>query len=558
MQTEIKNAINSALAEMGISAVDFVVDHPTDKNTDADYFSNVALVVAKDASKAPREVAEQLLAALNEKIDLVAKIEVAGPGFLNFYLKRDFFAAKVQEIKEANEQWGRNSSLAGKRMMVEYTQPNPFKVFHIGHLMSNAIGESISRIVEANGAEVFRANYQGDVGLHIGKSLYGLKELGYDPTDISKVGEAYVYGNKKYEEDESAKAEIIALTKAVYAEDPAIMDMYTNGREVSLKHFDEIYERVGSHFDRLFFESETWKKGKEVVESHIGDIFEESEGAVIYRGEQDGLHTRVFINSEGVTTYEAKDVGLAFLKKDTWEFDESITITAVEQDQYFKVVFTVIEKIDSWFKGRLSNIAHGMMTLPDGKMSSRKGNVITGESMLNDAYDAARKKMEETDKLDNKDEVADMVGVAALKFLILRQSLRKNTIYDLDRALSFEGDSGPYLQYTHARISSVLEKAAEADVHPGVEVLPPQPYALEKIVYRFPEVVANACAEREPHHIVTFLSELAGEFNTFYAHEKIADSDDVHAAYKAAVAEAVKITLKNGLFLLGIKAPERM
>ena len=491
------------------------------------------------------------------KIQKVEKIEVAGPGFLNFKMDRDFFSEKIMVALKAGDEWGKNKSLAGKRIMVEYTQPNPLKVFHIGHLMSNAIGESISRIVEFNGAEVFRANYQGDVGLHIGKALYGLQALNYDGTDISKVGEAYTFGNTKYEEDLEAKAEIIKLTKQVYSEDPEIMDLYTAGREVSLQHFADIYKRVGSTFDRLFFESETWKKGKEVVEEYNGRVFEESDGAIIYRGEQDGLHTRVFINSEGVTTYEAKDIGLAFLKRGTWEFDECIYVTAVEQDQYFKVIFSVLSKIDEWFKGRLTNIAHGMMTLPDGKMSSRKGNVITGESMLNDAREAAHERMKENNRVDNI-ETADMIGIAALKYMILHQSLNKNTVYDLEKALSFEGDSGPYLQYTYARINSVLEKAAEVDILSSTELAPQNSYKVEKLINKFPEFIKIAYEDRAPHRVMTYLMELAGEFNSFYAQEKIVDPTDEFAPYKVAVAKAVSQTLKNGLWTLGIKTPERM
>lgn len=574
MKEVIREAIEKEIKEVykRVKIVDiendftFEVDHPTDKSTEADYFSNVAMANWKKIPTAwrvklrlnkPQLLAEKLKSQLEGKIDGVTKIEVAGPGFLNFTIKRSYFTDQIAAIRTAGEMWGRNNSLAGKRIMVEYTQPNPLKVFHIGHLMSNAIGESISRIVEANGADVFRANYQGDVGLHIGKALYGMMQLGYDGTDINKVGEAYAFGSTKYEEDAEAKAEIISLTKKVYAEDPSVMDLYTTGRDVSLQAFEEIYKRVGSKFDRLFFESETWKKGKEVVEANIGTVFEESEGAVVYRGEQDGLHTRVFINSEGVTTYEAKDVGLAFLKRDTWEFDECIYVTAVEQDQYFKVVFSAIGKVDEWFKRRLSNIAHGMMVLPDGKMSSRTGKVVTGESMLNEAYEAALERMKENNRIEDS-AVADMVGVAALKFMILHQALNKNTVYDLNRALSFEGDSGPYLQYTHARICSVLKTAEGVGVTPDVSIAPESPYAIEKLVYQYPEVIELAYKERAPHHIVTYLLELAGEFNSFYVQEKIADAEDEFAPYKAAVADAVRVTLKNGLWALGIKAPEAM
>lgn len=557
MKDTLRTAITTALTNLDYPVVTFVVDYPTDKNAGADYFSNVALVLSKQVGQNPREIAEAIAQVLGD-IDLVQSVAVAGPGFLNFVVDRLFFTNNITQVLAAGAQWGSNDTLAGKRIMVEYTQPNPLKVFHIGHLMSNAIGESISRLIEISGADTFRANYQGDVGLHIGKAMYGLMQLGYDGTDITKVGEAYAYGNTQYEQGGDAKAEIIRLTKAVYAEDLAVMDLYTTAREVSLQHFADIYSRVGTRFDRLFFESETWKKGKELIEANMDTVFAQSDGAIVYRGEEDGLHTRVFINSEGVTTYEAKDVGLAFLKRDEWEFDESINVTAVEQDQYFKVVFSAITKIDPWFAGRLSNVAHGMMTLPQGKMSSRTGNVVTGESMLQEAFIAAKVKMAENAKIDD-DTVADQVGVAALKYMILHQALNKNSVYDLEQALNFEGDSGPYLQYTYARIRSVLDKATAAGVVMDTAVdVPDTSYAVERLVERFPSVIETALMERAPHHIATYLTELAGEFNSFYAQEKIADPSDEFAPYKAAIAQVVATTLKNGLWVLGIEAPERM
>lgn len=557
MQQVIKTAIENVLQELGVSDVAFVVEHPADLSH-GDYACNAAMVAAKQLGKNPRELAEEIVAKLEGKIDSVAKIEIAGPGFINFHLTRDFFKEKITQIHSAAEAWGTNDSLKGKRIMVEYTDPNPFKVFHIGHLMSNAIGESISRLIAASGADVFRANYQGDVGRHIGMALWGLRDLGYDPSDIAKLGEAYAHGHAQFDENESVKAEIIALTKAVYAKDESILEEYTKGRTASLEKFEELYRRLGTNFDHLFFESEVWEMGERIVRDNVGTIFTESDGAIVYEGEQDGLHTRVFINSEGVTTYEAKDLGLAYAKKERWEFDESITVTAVEQDQYFKVVFAALSKIDSWFRGKMKNIPHGMMQLSDGKMSSRKGKIVGGEDMLNDAKDAARLKIADNEEIEDKDELADAVGVAAIKYLVLKQSLGKNITYDLERALSFEGDSGPYLQYTHARINSVLEKAKGVGVEQSAEVAPNEPYNIEKLLYRYPEVVREAAEEQEPHKVTTFLTELAGAFNSFYATEKIADASDEFAPYKAAVAAAVGQTLKNGLYILGIKAPEKM
>lgn len=557
MQNDIRRAIFAALTELGIEPVEFVVEHPSDLSH-GDYASNVALVAAKQVGEAPRQCAQRIAAALAGNLSAVASIDIAGPGFINFRLTRDFFSEKITHALAAGDQWGRNTSLAGQRIMVEYTDPNPFKVFHIGHLMSNAIGETISRLIEASGANVFRANYQGDVGRHIGMALWGLRDLGYDAGDITKLGEAYAHGHTAFDTNETAKAEIIALTKAVYDKDESIIEAYTKGRDASLAAFAIIYERLGTQFDHLFFESEVWQKGETLVREHLGTIFEESDGAVVYKGEQDGYHTRVFINSAGVTTYEAKDLGLAYAKRERWEFDTSISVTAVEQDQYFKVVFAVLAKIDPWFAGKVTNLPHGMMQLADGKMSSRTGKVVGGEDLLNEARDTALAKIQSNDTIVNKEIIADQVGVAAIKYLVLKQSLGKNIVYDLDRALSFEGDSGPYLQYTNARINSVVEKAKNAGVEAAVAGAPEVPYRIEKILYRFPEVVLEATAEREPHKVATYLIELSGEFNAFYAREKIADPDDPYASYKLLLTQAVGQTLKNGLWVLGIKAPERM
>lgn len=557
MDNVIRTAIEDVLKELGIAEVDFVVEHPKELSH-GDYATNVAMVAAKAAGENPRQFAEQIASNLEGQIEYVDRIEIAGPGFINFFLARDFFAREIDRVNTLQDNWGRNDSLKGRRIMIEYTDPNPFKVFHIGHLMSNAIGEAVSRIIEVNGAEVFRANYQGDVGRHIGMALWGLRDLGYDASDITKLGEAYAHGHAQFDTNEEIKNEIIALTKAVYAQDQSILNEYMKGREASLNKFAEMYDRLGTNFDHYFFESEVWEKGKELVEENTGTIFTESDGAVVYEGEKDGLHTRVFINSAGITTYEAKDIGLAYAKREHWDFDESISVTAVEQDQYFKVVFAALCKIDDWFIGKMKNIPHGMMQLADGKMSSRTGKIVGGEEMLNDAKDAALEKIQENTIIENKEVVADQVGVSAIKYLVLKQSLGKNIIYDLDRALSFEGDSGPYLQYTNARINSVIEKAVVGGVSASLEKTPEQPYEIEKILYRYPEVILESAQEQEPHVIVTFLTELAGAFNTFYAKEKIADPGDEYAPYKLLLTQAVGQTLKNGLFVLGIQAPEKM
>ncbi len=557
IKDELEKKVIDVLKELGIEAGSVLIERPDEKGY-GDFSTNVAMVYAKKLGKSPRELAEEILhlVAGPPNGEFVSKVEVAGPGFINFFLKDEVFLENLKDVLWRGDEYGKNHTLEGKKIMIEYTDPNPFKPFHIGHLMTNTIGESLARILEFSGAKVYRANYQGDVGLHVAKAIWGLLKKGRDGSDIVQNGEAYVYGNKMFEENESAKREIIEINKKVYAQnDDEINKIYKKGRDVSLEHFDKLYKKLGTKFDYFFFESETWKKGKEVVEKNIGGIFEESNGAIIFDGEKYGLHKRVFINSEGITTYEAKDIGLAYTKSDVQKCDEYITITAVEQKEYFKVVFKALELLEQSFAGKFKSVTHGMMRFADGKMSSRKGNVITGESLLDDTEKTTLAKMKEGG-IENKKEVAEQVAVSAIKYTTLKQKTGKDIVYDPEQALSFEGDSGPYLQYTYARAKSILRKASHLD-HLGLsEIQNLKAGEVEKKLLEFPEVVLRAQEEYAPHHISGYLTELAREFNSYYAQNKIIGSEQEE--YHLALTQAVGQILKNGLNLLGIKAPEQM
>lgn len=543
---KIVEALTRALVALGIEA-EPVLDFPADL-AHGDYSTNVAMVGAKVAQKSPKTLAEEIVAALGT-IEGVSKVEVAGPGFINFTLTRESYASVLQNIRI---DWGKAYATAPWKVMVEYTDPNPFKAFHIGHLMSNAIGESIARLLEFSGATVTRANYQGDVGPHIARAIWGLKKLGIDPSDAARLGEAYVAGSQAYEDDPAAKEGIEALNTKVYdRSDQEVNAIYDKGRAASLAHFEQLYTTLGTKFDFYFFESETAPKGVAIVNAHL-DIFEKSEGALVYKGEQDGLHTRVFITGKGLPTYETKDLGLVELKRERWDFDTSITITAQEQAEYFKVVLAVLRKIMPDLAPKIRHITHGMMQLTGGKMSSRKGNVVTGESLIEEMRAEALTKMEGRELVD-KEVVADQVAVAAIKYSILKQGTGKNIIFDPTQSLSFEGDSGPYLQYAYVRAMAILGKTGgSGDVSHPTAAVP----VVERLLPRFPDVVLRAAQEYEPHHVTTYLTELAGAFSSWYAGEKIIGSEN--EAYKLALVTAFAQTMKNGLWLLGIQAPEKM
>jgi arginyl-tRNA synthetase len=565
MEEILKTLIGDAARNLyGINDVAFSVEHPKEINH-GDYATNIALVISKQLGKSPIEVAKEILAYLQDhKPEEVENFSIAGPGFINIQLVRSFFSKEIGNALAPI--YANNALWAGKRIMVEYTDPNPFKPFHIGHLMTNAIGESIARILDASGASVIRANYQGDVGRHVAMAIYGLmqkgKPEGMSVSEQAKyIGECYVFGNNEYEQNEEAKKEINSINKKVYERtDEEINALYDWGREVTLEAFEELYKVLGTKFDYYFFESEMASKGKALVEEYKEKkVFTESEGAIVFKAEEYNpkLHTRVFITNQGLPTYEAKEIGLTITKFEKERLDKSIVITADEQKDYMAVATEAIKQMHPEYAEKMHHITHGMMRFASGKMSSRKGNVITGESLLEDAKELAYEKMKDRE-IENREKNAELVGVAAIKYAILRQSIGGNIVYDEKQSVSFEGDSGPYLQYTATRANSVLLKAHANNIFESIAQSPDAPYEIEKILYRFPEVVLKASTELEPHHIVTYLTELASAFNSFYTIEPIADPNDEYAPYKVAITKAVHTILVKGLELIGISVPEKM
>jgi len=540
---------------------DFVLAHPKDiKNGD---YSFVSL-----------ENSEEDLERLNEnKLKEIEKIEAIGK-FINFYLSKQFFADSVKEILDKGEKVSKLNLFNNQKILIEHTQPNPFKEFHIGHLMNNAIGESVARIIKSNGADTIVVGYHGDVGLHVAKAIWGKMKK----PDIV-WGEAYAYGAQNYDNN---KEEIVEINiKISEKSDEKINKLYEEGRKSSLDFFESVYKRLDSDFAHHFYESEAGEVGKKIVSGDVPKIFEESEGAVIFRGEnfEPKTHTRVFINSEGIPTYEAKEVGLAKLKKEKYEYDKSITVTANEQDSFFDVTEVAIGEVFPELKGKLRHLSHGMLRLPGGKMSSRTGDVITAESLIGQIKQKVLEKIKDREfSKQEKEKISEMVAIGAIKYSILKQAIGGDIVFDFDKSISFEGDSGPYLQYACVRANSVLEKPKAAKIissaslvssyrdianfsskNTASEIILAAPATdLEKHLYKFPEVVERAGREYAPHYIVTYLTELASIFNGFYAKGKIIDESDPSSPYKIALTAATAHILKSGLNLLGIKVPERM
>jgi arginyl-tRNA synthetase len=538
IREEIKNLIQNALKSVGIEDVDFVVEHPSDLKM-GDYSTNVGI-------KHQDKKEELLRYIVVNQPDEIERVELAGPGFINFHLSKEFFAKSLEEIIEKGGKFGENENLKGQTILMEYTSPNLFKPLHIGNLVGNISGESIARILEYSNADVKRINYPSDIGLTVAKGVWGLTQTKGDPDDIKALGEAYRLGNESYENDQKAKAEIEEINKALYAgSNPEWNSLRESGIETSRKHLDLICEKLGTVFDKEFFESQASPIGKKIVEENKENIFEASEGATVFHGE----HTRVFLTSKGLPTYEAKELGLFKLKSDQYpNFNISITITGTEQRDYFKVVLEAIKKVfPSETEGKvLRHITNSFLKLSTGKMSSRKGNVVTGEDLIKEV----------TEKVKGNGQVA----IGAIKYMILRQAIGGDIVFDIEKSVSTEGDSGVYLQYAYARTSSIIAKSPDRSLTltpDGGLTSVRETREVERLLYRFPEVVERAGSEYAPHYITTYLTELASSFNNFYAHEQVLD-DSPETPYKLAIVKAFNIVMKNGLNILAIPAPERM
>jgi len=582
MQDKIKNLIKDALKNLNIEIKEIDLEHPADLKM-GDYSTNVAMAIARNIKNNPKELAQKIVKEiLRLNLDKnIEKVEVAGAGFINFYLSRKFFAGSIEEILNKGYDVGKNNFLADKKIMIEYTDPNPFKPFHIGHLMTNAIGESVARILEHSGAGVSRANYQGDVGLHVAKAIYGLldndklqSKTGSINLQASNIGCAYVFGAEVYENDPKAKEEINKINKKLYNKtDKKINGIYDWGFKVTMKAFENLYKILGTKFDFYFLESQMASIGERIVKDNLDKvidspqskmIFEKSDNAIVFRAEKydPKLHTRVFITSEGLPTYETKELGLTEEKfKTDPDINLSIVVTANEQMDYMRVVEKAISLIDSphYKNVKMKHITHGMMRFAFGKMGSRKGNVVTGESLLNDVRDAILEKMTDRE-FENveREKIASDVSVSAIKYSILKQSIGGDIIYDSESSISFEGDSGPYLQYSYARANSVLVKAQKENILPDPHAFPSEIFEVEKLLYKFSEIVSRSAKEYEPHYIANYLIEVARAFNNFYGNTIIVNKEDKTSAYKVALTYAFTFVMKTGLHLLGIVAPEKM
>lgn len=554
---------NKEWVDLDIAKINFTVENTREAKF-GDVAVNVAMSLATQLKKNPIEIAQKIADALNnEKLSQIEKITVVAPGYINFYLSKEYFKNGIEKVIENNEKWGELEILKNQEYIFEHSSPNLFKPFHIGHLVNNSIGESLVRIIRCAGANVETLSFPSDISPGIAKTVWAIgKNKWEDKMTVEKIGEAYVIGSAQYKEDEKAKAEIDAINGTLYEkkESPEL-EIYKKGQALSLDYFKEITKSLGSHFDELIFESEAEVVGKEIVRDNIPGIFKESQGAIIFPGSKYGLYDNVFINSQGFGTYLTKDIGLLKIKFNKFKFNKSVTITDVEQREHFTMVKKAGELINKEWADKSEYLQHGRLSFAGEKISSRYGNVPLAEDLIDAVKGKILEKIKEQDfPQAEKEAIAQAVAIGALKYSILKCSAGKNIVFDFEKATAFEGDTGPYLQYAVVRTNSVLAGVQELDIDSETDLaerngVVPQ---VEKMILNFPQAIAKSLEDNSPHHLANYLYKLAADFSSFYANTKILDTANPDFKNNLALTKAVQITLKNGLNLLGIETLERM
>lgn len=545
MRQELHQAIADSVQQLYGQDVQIELTRPDAQF--GDYATNVALQLAKQVGKSPKEIAEEIVSKLEH--EAIQEAAIAGPGFINIRLSD---AALVRELANAKPQ-----PHIGQVVVIETNNPNPFKEMHIGHGYNSIIADTMANLLEAGGAEVHRVSYHGDIGAHVGKSMWSiLKAIENDPSKLDEIAPEdrgafmnthYAAGATAYNDDPAKKVEIDELAKQSFVPEGIFKEVYEKTMAWS---FDDITRKVAllgsKSVERKFLESEADALGVKTVHEHTGKVFTESQGAIIFDGEPYKLHTEVFVASNGNGLYAARDLGLMQLKNEAYHPNKSYIVTGNEQRAYFNVVLRAASLALPDLANQTVNTPTGLVKLSTGKMSSRTGDVVNIDWLFEQIGTAMEAQ---GGSADNRDTL-----VGALRYAFLKVRVGGDVVFDVNEALSLQGNSGPYLQYAYARANSVL---AKANVLGGeLTDLEPAERDFVRKLTEFTDAEAKAYSELLPHHITTYLYELSQQFNSFYEHNRVIG--DPRELTRLTLVQRYRETLREGLTLLGIPTPERM
>lgn len=567
--TNFKQEIAKQIAkatQLEINTLEGYIEIPKD-NKNGDY-AFPCFSLAKELKKAPQMIANEI----KEKIEIeepLEKIEIAG-GYLNFYINKETITKQVLKQIEEQENYGKSTIGNGKNIVIDYSAPNIAKPFHIGHLRSTVIGAALYNIYKQLGYNTIGINHLGDYGTQFGKLIEGYKMWGkeYDieKDPINELTKIYVRINEACKDDKNILKACRDNFKKLEDKDPYCIELWQKFRELSLKEFQKVYDLLGSKFDSWNGEAFYSDKMQEIIDilKNTGKLIE-SQGAKIIDLEEQGINTPCIIEkSNGSTTYATRDLAAILYRARNYDFDKALYVTSYEQILHFKQVFEVAKLLgmDEKFTNGLKHVSFGMVLLPTGKMSTREGNIVKLEDLLNEAIQRAKQIIEEKNpELENKEEVAKKVGIGAIIFNDLANSRVKDEIFDWDTILNFQGETGPYIQYTYVRTKSVLEKAGylpkleEIDI---TKLMDEYSQNIVKLIYSFEDILIQVTNKEEPSILSRYLIELAKAYSSFYNQNKIIGEDKQTQDARIYLTYSTGKVLKIGANLLGIEMPDKM
>ncbi|MGP1540542.1 arginine--tRNA ligase [Peptostreptococcus stomatis] len=559
----ISEIIKSEIEDLTIEEITALIEVPPNKEM-GDY-AFPCFKLAKIFRKAPNAIAEDLAGKI-QPTDDINKIVNLG-GYVNFFVNKESLAKKViNQVLSEKENYGKSEFGKGKTVVVEFSSPNIAKPFHIGHVRTTVIGNALSKIYQSQGYHVEKLNHLGDYGTQFGKLIVAYKLWGdkqaVEKDPIKELLKLYI----RFHDEAEAKPEMEDEAREWFTKlengDQEAKDLWQWFRDESLKEFSRVYDLLDIDFDSYVGESFYSDKMPAVIEElKEKNLLVESDGAMIVDLEDSKLPPALIQKRDGSTLYLTRDLASAFYRKKIYNFDKSIYVVGAQQELHFKQCFEIIKRMGyDWYKDMV-HVQFGMVALEEGTMSTRKGRVVFLEDVLNQAINRTRQIIEEKNPdAENIDEVAKAVGVGAVVFQELSNSRIKDYTFSWDRTLSFEGETGPYVQYTHARCCAVLRKADQpvsADIN--YEALSDQDAAdVLSVLETFNKSIMTAMKKNEPHIVTRFVLDLAQAFNKFYHNSPILVEDDDLRAARLALVEATRQTIENALKILGMKAPQKM
>ncbi len=538
---------------------------------------------AKLFKTAPAKIAEKLYSQIieNKELENYGKPKAIGP-YLNIFLAKDEMALNIlNKILKEKENYGKSIFLNDKKIMIEFSSPNTNKPLHLGHLRNDVLGESISRILKFCGAEVFKVNIINDRGVHICKSMIAYKKFANGATPESEgvksdrfVGDQYVAFHK-YSQENPEKAEAEAKQMLLDWEDGSdkeLMELWKLMNSWAINGIKQTYKRTGVSFDKIYFESETYLKGKDQILKGLKDgvFYKESDGSVWIDLEPIGLDKKVLLRSDGTSLYMTQDVGTAISRHSDWPFNQMIYVVGNEQEYHFKVLFYVLEKLGFDWAKDLYHLSYGMVNLPEGKMKSREGTVVDADDLIDSLQAEILKKINENEReseLDDAETTAENIALGALHYFLLQVSPKKDMLFNPKESLSFTGNTGPYLQYMGARISSILRKAETKELKEFLKnaklnsalLTGESEWALLKRLEDFSVQIERAADKKDPSILTGYLYELSKDFSRFYRDCPILSADNADLCYsRLQLAKATKIVLENATKLAVIPFMEKM